>query len=79
MEVKWILRYFRGTKNQALCFGGSNIYLQGFVDVDMAGNRDNKWSTIGYVFTIGEKSVSRVIKSKKLLNFKKQKSSMLLL
>ena len=33
MVVKWILRYFRGTTNQALCFGGSNIALQGYLDV----------------------------------------------
>jgi hypothetical protein len=35
-EVKWILRYLRGTTTQALCFGGSNIVLQGYVDSDMA-------------------------------------------
>ena len=45
MVVKWILRYLRGTTNQALCFGGSNIALQGYVDADMAGDRDNKRST----------------------------------
>jgi len=27
MVVKWILRYLRGTTNQALLFGGSNIAL----------------------------------------------------
>ena len=27
MAVKWILIYLRGTTNQALCFGGSNISL----------------------------------------------------
>ena len=27
MVVKWILRYLRGTTNQTLCFGGSNISL----------------------------------------------------
>eukprot|EP00253_Pinus_taeda_P031115 PITA_31115 len=36
MVVKWILRYLRGTTNQALGFGGSNISLQGYVDADMA-------------------------------------------
>ena len=35
MAVKWILRYLRGTTNQALCFGGLNISLQGYVDADM--------------------------------------------
>ena len=32
MAVKWILRYLRGTMNQALCFGGSNIALLGYDD-----------------------------------------------
>ena len=27
MAMKWILRYLKGTLNQALCFGGSNISL----------------------------------------------------
>ena len=45
MAVKWILRYLKGTTNQALCFGGSNISLQGYVDADMAGDRDNRRST----------------------------------
>ena len=58
MAVKWILRYLRGTTNQALWFGGSNIALQGYVDADMASDRDNRRSTTGYVFTIGGTTVS---------------------
>jgi hypothetical protein len=27
--VKWILRYLRGTYTHALCFGGSDTFLQG--------------------------------------------------
>ena len=55
-------KYLRGTTNQALCFGGSNISLHGYVDVDMAGDRDNRRSTTGYVFTIGGKTASWVSK-----------------
>ena len=62
MAVKWILRYFRGTTNQALCFGGLSIALQGYVDAYMEGDRDNKRSTIGYVFTVGGILVSWVSK-----------------
>ena len=62
MAVKWILRYLRGTTNQALCFGGSNIALQGYVDAYMVGDRDNMRSTTGYVFTIGGTTVSWVSK-----------------
>eukprot|EP00253_Pinus_taeda_P026018 PITA_26018 len=62
MVVKWILKYLRGTTNQALCFGSSNITLQGYVDADMAGDRDNRRSTTGYVFTVGATTVSWVSK-----------------
>ena len=31
-EVKWIIRYLRGTATPALCFEGSNTVLQGYVD-----------------------------------------------
>jgi len=62
MAVKWILRYLKGTTNQALCFGGSNISLQGYVDTDMAGDKDNRRSTTGYVFTIGGTTNSWVSK-----------------
>jgi len=62
MVVKWILRYLRGTTNQALCFGGSNIALQGYVDANMASDRDNRRSTTRYVFTLGGTTVSWVLK-----------------
>ena len=56
--VKWILRYLRGTATHALCFGGSNTFLLGYVDSDMAGDKDSRRSTTGYVFTIGGTTVS---------------------
>ena len=34
LVVKWILRYLRGTNAKELCFGGSNIVLQGYVDLN---------------------------------------------
>ena len=40
-EVQWILRYLRGTTSHALCFGGSNIILQGHVDIGMEGDKDS--------------------------------------
>ena len=53
MEVKWILRYLRGTTSHAPCFGGSSTVLQGYVDSDMAGDKDSRSSATGYVFTVG--------------------------
>jgi len=60
--VKWILRYLRGTSHYSLCFGGSNSYLQGYVDSDMVGDIDGGRSTTGYVFTIGGTTVSWISK-----------------
>lgn len=43
--VKWILRYLRGTSKYALHFGGSNIFLKGFIDSNMGGDHDGGRST----------------------------------
>ena len=51
--VNWILRYLRGTATHALCFGGLDIVLKGYVDSSMEGDKYNKRSTTGYVFTVG--------------------------
>jgi hypothetical protein len=65
--VKWILRYLRSIATHALCFGGSDTFLQGYVDSDMAGDKDNRRSTIGYVFTIGGTTVSWISKLQKVV------------
>ena len=67
MEVKWIFRYLRGTTAHALCFGGSSIVLHGYVDLDMAGDKDRKRSTTGYVFTVSEKTISLISKLQKVV------------
>jgi hypothetical protein len=66
-EVKWILRYLRGTTTHALCFGGSDTFLQGYVDSDMAGDKDSRRSTTGYVFTIGGTTISWILKLQKVV------------
>jgi hypothetical protein len=65
--IKWILRYLRGTTTHALCFGGSDTFLQGYVDSDMTSDKDSKRSTIGYVFTIGGITVSWILKLQKVV------------
>ena len=67
MTMKWILRYLRGTTNQALCFRDSNIALQGYVEAYMAGDRDKRRRTIGYVFTVGGTTVSWVSKIQNII------------
>jgi hypothetical protein len=56
-----------GTANHALCFGGSEIVLQGYVDSDMAGDKYSRRSTTGYVFTIGGTIISWISKLQKVV------------
>jgi hypothetical protein len=65
--IKWILRYLRGTANHALCFGGLETVLQGYVDSNMASDKDSRRSTTWYVFTIGGTIVSWISKLQKVV------------
>ena len=60
--VKIILRYIKGTSNIALCYGGSNFTIKGYVDLDFAGDLDKRKSTSRYVFTLPGGAVSWVSK-----------------
>jgi hypothetical protein len=57
----------RGTATHELCFGGSNIVLQGYVDSYMAGDKDSRRSTTRDVFTIGGTTVSWILKQQKVV------------
>ena len=56
-EAHWILRHLRGTTSHALCFGGSDTVLQGYVDAYMDSDKDSRRSTTWYVFTVGGTTV----------------------
>ena len=60
MGVKRIMRYLKGTLNFALKFSvdESNPALIGYSDADWAGDADTRKSTSGYVFKIGNGTVS---------------------
>ena len=77
--VQWILKYLRGTTSNALCFGGLDTILQGYVNADMAGDKDSRRSTTGYVFTLGGTAVSWISKLQHVVAFQQRKQSMLLL
>ena len=57
----------QGTTTHALCFGSSYTFLQGYVDSDMAGDKDSRRRTTGYVFTIGGTTVSWILKLQKVV------------
>ena len=56
--VKWIMRYLRGISDTCLCFGISDLKLEGFVDSDLAGDIDSRKSTTSFVFTLGGTAIS---------------------
>ena len=56
--VKWILRYLRGASRVCLKFGENQTILDGYTDVDMAGDVDSRKSTSGYLMIFqGERSL----------------------
>ena len=57
--IKRLLRYVKGTLNYGLKFSAddSNL-LQGFTDADWAADLDTRRSTSGYIFRIGDATVS---------------------
>ena len=67
--MKRILRYLRGTAGLALCFKQSDLGLQGYVDVDMAGDIDGRTSTTGYMYMLGGTTINWVSKLQKTIAF----------
>ena len=57
-----VKRVLRGTSDAALCYGGSDFTIRGYVDSDYAGDLDKSKSTSGYVFTLAGRAVSWVSK-----------------
>ena len=60
--VKRILRYIKGISDVALCYGGSEFTVRGYMDSDFAGDLDKRKSSTGYVFTLAGVAVSWVSK-----------------
>ena len=57
--VKRILRYLQGTRNYGLVFvGGEQDALLGYSDSDWAGDIITRRSTSGYVFQLGQSTIS---------------------
>lgn len=65
--VKRILRYIKGTSNVALCYGGSELTVRGYVDSDFAGDLDKSKSTTGYVYKLAGGAVSWMSKLQKVV------------
>ena len=59
MDLKWILRYLKGTPSLGLIFQPStSLDIQVYTDVDWASCPDDRCSTIGYYIFLGSNLVS---------------------
>jgi hypothetical protein len=59
LAAKRILRYLQGTRNLGIYYTkGEKSDLIGFTDSDYAGDQDDRKSTSGYVFMLGNGAVS---------------------
>ena len=57
-EVKWILRYLKGTSRVCLRYGVGKPVLEGFTDSNILGDVDLSRSMSGYVMTYAGGAVS---------------------
>jgi hypothetical protein len=58
MAVKMIMRYLKGSLHLKLQLGGQHIKLKGYCDVDWTGDVNDRRSTTGYAFSLGDGIVS---------------------
>ena len=59
--AKWLVRYIKGASDLSLVYTSnqsSHCKVQGYCDSDYAGDLDKRRSLSGYVFTVGENTVS---------------------
>eukprot|EP00253_Pinus_taeda_P035538 PITA_35538 len=70
--MKWVFRYLCGTSDYGLCYQGRpgldrELDIYGFVDVDWAGDLDQRRSTSGYVFNLFGGAFSWMIKKQSIV------------
>ena len=57
--VKKALRYAQGTKDYMLTYRRSDsLEIKGYSDADFAGDKDDRKSTSGYIFTLAGGAIS---------------------
>lgn len=57
--VKTIRQYIKSSREQEITFGDQEkLLVEGYLDSDWAGNRDNRKSTFGFIFILNRSRVS---------------------
>jgi hypothetical protein len=57
-QLKYVLRYVKGTLDYSLCFNGHNLQLQGYTNADWQGDLDDQKPASGYIFTLAGGPIS---------------------
>ena len=57
-QIKYAMRYIKGTMDFSLCFNGDNLQLQGYTNADWQGDLDERKSTSGCLFTLAGGGIS---------------------
>ncbi|XP_048232905.1 secreted RxLR effector protein 161-like [Ricinus communis] len=67
--IKQILRYIQGTLSYGCCYktGGEKVALIGYNDGDLAGDIDNRKSTSGIAFFVGNNIVTWTSQKQKIV------------
>jgi len=68
-DVKWFLRYVKGSSDMKFCYGGMDVQLLGYVDSDFAGDVDSQRCTTSYIFTLRSETVSCGSRLQKIIAF----------
>ena len=56
--MKYILKYLIGTKDKFLIYGENELQVKGYTKSDFQGDPDDRKSTLGYIFTLNDSTVS---------------------
>jgi len=70
--MNWVFKYLCGTSDYGLCYQGRPgldkvLDIHGFVDVDWAGDLDQRRSTSGYVFNLFGGAISWMSKKQSVV------------
>ncbi|CAM8923401.1 unnamed protein product [Rhodiola kirilowii] len=75
MNVKRIIKYVRGTSDYGLWYTkDTNSYLVGYCDADWAGNAEDRNSTSGRCFFLGNNPVSWFSKKQNIISISTAKA-----
>jgi len=67
-HAKQILSYLKGTRNYVLQLAGMNLCLNGFTDSDWAGDTNDRHSTTGYAFFLGDGLINWVSEKQRVIS-----------